>query len=293
LTVTEAIAPIPQRIVDAVVLAALEEDGAFDDVTTRAVIDASQWGRGVFVAKQEGVVAGLSVASGALQALDSTISFDALVGDGARVRSGAQLAEIEGPVAPILSAERVALNFLQRLSGIATLTRELVDAVAGTNARIVDTRKTTPGLRQLERYAVRTGGGTNHRFGLSSGVLIKDNHIAAAREQGATSIAAIISQARRTATHTMRIEVEVTSLDELADALEASPDIILLDNMSVEDIRRAVETIGGRAVVEASGGVTIENVRGIAEAGVDLISVGALTHSAPALDISLELAHLV
>ncbi len=289
---TEALAPIPEHIVGASARAALEEDGSFDDITTRSVVDPAQWGRGVFIAKQHGVVAGLPVAAAAIHAVDAQISFDALAGEGASVAPGTQLAEVEGPVAAILSGERVALNFVQRLSGIATLTREFVDAVVGTSARITDTRKTTPGLRALERYAVRAGGGQNHRFGLASGVLIKDNHIAAAKERGAASIASIVAQARASAPHTMRIEVEVTSIEELEDALEGAPDIVLLDNMSVDEMRRAVETVAGRAIVEASGGVTLENARAIAETGVDLISVGALTHSAPALDISLELSPL-
>ncbi|MHB8516066.1 MAG: carboxylating nicotinate-nucleotide diphosphorylase, partial [Dehalococcoidia bacterium] len=201
-------------------------------------------------------------------------------------------AEVEGPLGSILSAERVALNFLQRLSGIATLTDAYVRAVAGTRARILDTRKTTPGLRHLERYAVRCGGGQNHRFGLSSGVLIKDNHIAAARERRAGGLAAIVAEARAAAGHTIRVEIEVTTPEDAAEALEGRPDIVLLDNMGVGDLRRAVEIVGGRALTEASGGVTLANVRAIAETGVDYISVGRLTHSAPALDISLDVGEV-
>ena len=290
MTVAEVLQPISSRVIDAAVLAALEEDGAFGDVTTRALIPPERWGRGVFVAKQPGVVAGLAVAAAAMTALDASVSFDTLVEDGGFVREGHELAEVEGPLLAVLGAERVALNFLQRLSGIATLTREFVDAVGDTRARILDTRKTTPGLRHFERYAVRAGGGRNHRFNLGDGVLIKDNHIAAARQAGRGSLGQVVAQARAGAPHTLRIEIEVTSPDEAQEAADGGADVILLDNMSVEDMRRAVELIGGRAAVEASGGITLENVRAVAEAGVDFISVGRLTHSAPALDISLEVS---
>jgi nicotinate-nucleotide pyrophosphorylase (carboxylating) len=280
--------PLPPHVVDEAVLAALEEDGASDDVTTRAVVGAQQWGRSVFVAKDAGVVAGLPVAAAAMCALDDTVSFDTLVEDGMRVSAGEELAEVEGPLSAILASERVALNFLQRLSGIATLTREYVDAVAGTRARILDTRKTTPGLRHLERYAVRAGGGFNHRFNLAAGVLIKDNHIAAARARGLTDLADVVALARASVPHTMRVEVEVTNVDQLREALQGGAEIILLDNMTVDEVRACVDIAAGRAQLEVSGGVTIENVRAIAETGVDFISVGRLTHSAPALDISLE-----
>jgi nicotinate-nucleotide pyrophosphorylase (carboxylating) len=282
--------PLPPSIVDEIVLAALEEDGAYHDVTTRALVRSEQWGRGVIVAKEEGVVCGLAVAAAAMTAIDESVSFDALVEDGERVAAGTELAEVEGRVATILSSERVALNFLQRLSGIATLTRDFVDAVSGTNVRVLDTRKTTPGLRLLERYAVRCGGGVNHRFNLSDGVLIKDNHIAAAKQRGAAELGDIVADARAAAAHTLRIEIEASSVDDVKEALEGGADIILLDNMSIEDMRRAVELIAGRATVEASGGVTLANAASIAATGVDLISIGRLTHSAPALDISLELA---
>lgn len=284
---TRPLQPIPQGIIDEAVLAALEEDGAFHDITTSALVRPDEWGRGVFVAKQAGVIAGLPVAAAAMAAIDGDVAFDALVEDGTHVTEGTELAEVEGRLSAILSCERVALNFLQRMSGIATLTRVFVDAVAGTNARMLDTRKTTPGLRMFERYAVRAGGGQNHRFGLADGVLIKDNHIAAARHRGA-QFAQIIAEARAGAPHTLRIEIEVMNLDEVQEALAGHADVILLDNMSADDIRFAVEIIGGRVIVEASGGVTLENVRAIAEAGVDFISVGRLTHSAPALDISLD-----
>jgi nicotinate-nucleotide pyrophosphorylase (carboxylating) len=280
--------PIPPGVIDEAVLAALDEDGAYNDVTTNAVVAADSWGQGVIRAKEAGVIAGLAVAAAAMTALDESVTFDTLIEDGERVAAGTELAEVEGRMAPILSCERVALNFLQRMSGVATLTRDFVDAARGTKAIILDTRKTTPGLRQFDRYAVRAGGGRNHRFNLADGVLIKDNHIAAARHQGAPDLAHVIADARKAAPHTARIEIEVTTIDEVKEALEGGADVILLDNMSVEEIRRAVEIIGGGALVEVSGGVTLANAHEIAEAGVDYISVGALTHSAPALDISLD-----
>jgi nicotinate-nucleotide pyrophosphorylase (carboxylating) len=280
--------PLPPSIIDELVLAALEEDGAYNDVTTQALVRADQWGRGVFVAKDAGVICGLPVAAAAMTALDETISFDTFVNDGDRVTAGTEIAEVEGRLAPILSCERVALNFLQRMSGIATLTAEFVLALSGTQTRILDTRKTTPGLRLLERYAVRCGGGTNHRFNLSDGVLIKDNHIAAAKQRGAAELGDIVAGARAAAPHTMRIEIEATTVDEVKEAIEGGADVILLDNMSVEEMRLAVETIAGRAIVEASGGITLENVAAVARTGVNLISSGSLTHSAPSLDISLE-----
>ena len=275
-------------LVDRLVRAALEEDGAFRDVTTQALVPPEQSGRGVLLAKAGGVVAGLPVVVAAFHALDPSIRLSAKLQDGSVVEPGSVIATVEGPLAPILSAERVALNFLQRLSGVATATRALVDAVAGLNVRIVDTRKTTPGLRALERYAVRVGGGHNHRFNLADGVLVKDNHLAAARSRG-LSLAQVVAAARAEAPHTMRIEVEVTTFAEAEEALAAGADVILLDNMSVAEMARCVRLAQGKALTEASGGVTLANVRAIAETGVDIISSGALTHSAKALDISLEI----
>jgi len=275
-------------LVRRIVTAALEEDGARDDVTTRALVPPDQQGRGMIVAKAEGVVCGLPVAAAAFAALDPSIAFEPLVADGAPVAPGDALARVSGPLAPILSAERVALNLLQRLSGVATATRRMVDAAAGLPVRILDTRKTTPGLRALERYAVRCGGGHNHRFNLSDAVLIKDNHLAACRARG-LSIAQVLEQARRGAPGGMTIEIEVTTVDEAREALDAGATALLLDNMPLEEMRRAVQPASGRAQVEASGGVRLDTVRAIAETGVDAISVGALTHSAPALDMSLEL----
>jgi nicotinate-nucleotide pyrophosphorylase (carboxylating) len=210
------------------------------------------------------------------------------VTDGTSVKTRTAIAELAGPARSLLTAERVALNLIQRLSGVATATARYVEAVAGTNARIVDTRKTTPGMRQLEKQAVRDGGGHNHRVGLADGVLIKDNHLAAIG--GADRVCRAVRQARAFAPHTLRIEVEVTTLAEVEEALSAGADVILLDNMDVATMRGAVGLVGGRALLEASGGVTLDSVRAIAETGVELISVGALTHSAPALDISLEFA---
>jgi nicotinate-nucleotide pyrophosphorylase (carboxylating) len=280
--------PIAPHAVQQAVLAALEEDGATDDLTTRSLIAGEQWGNGTIIAKDIGIVAGLAVAAAALTALDPTVSFDTLVEEGERVSPGSELAEVEGPLPAILSAERVALNFLQRMSGIATMTREYVDAIAGTRARILDTRKTSPGLRQFDRYAVRAGGGYNHRFNLSTGILIKDNHIEGARQAG-RDLSSVVARARAGAPHTMRIEVEVTSIEQLKEVIEEGADVVLLDNMSVELIRECASIAVGRVLIEVSGGVTLANVRAIADTGVDYISVGRLTHSAPALDISLEL----
>jgi nicotinate-nucleotide pyrophosphorylase (carboxylating) len=266
---------------------ALIEDGAFNDVTTLSTVPPGQRGRGVFLAKDSGVLAGLPLVEAAFAELDPSIRLNPLLADGAKLERGVHIARVEGPLAGILSAERIALNFLQRLSGTATLTRRLVDAVAGLPVRIVDTRKTTPGLRALERYAVQVGGGHNHRFNLSDGVLIKDNHLAAGRSRGLT-LAQTVAAARAGVPHTHRIEVEVTSYEEAQEAVAARADVILLDNMDPPEMARCVQMIAGRALTEASGGVRLANVRAIAESGVDIISSGALTHSAPALDISLD-----
>ncbi|MCH7812162.1 MAG: carboxylating nicotinate-nucleotide diphosphorylase [Chloroflexi bacterium] len=284
----ERVSPPDPSLVERIVEAALEEDAARNDVTTSALIAPDQRGSATVIAREAGVIAGLPVAAAVFTALDASLQFEPLVPEGAAVGPDAGVARVAGSLAPILSGERVALNFLQRLSGIATATRQLVDAVAGLSVRIVDTRKTTPGLRALERYAVRAGGGQNHRFNLSDAVLIKDNHLAAARN-GGLSIAQVVQRARGTGPHTMRIEIEAATVAEAMQALEAGADIVLLDNMSEEEMRQVVAATNGRAVIEASGGVTLQNVRAIAETGVDLISVGAITHSAPALDLSLEL----
>ena len=274
-------------LVRGLVRAALEEDGAFQDVTTAGLVPPDQVGRGVFLAKASGVICGLAVAEAAFATLDPKVEFHSRIEDGTWLEAGTTFAAVEGSLAAILSAERVALNFMQRLSGTATLARELVEAVKGFPVRIIDTRKTTPGLRSLERYAVRAGGGNNHRYNLSDGILIKDNHIASARGRG-MSIREIVAAARASAPHTLKVEIEVTTLDETREAAEAGADVILLDNMSGEMMAAAVKIVAGRAQTEASGGVTLKNVRAIAETGVDLISSGALTHSAPSLDISLN-----
>jgi len=280
---------LDETLVRRLVEAALDEDAARHDVTTAALVPPDQRGQGVITAKARGVVAGLPVAAAVFHALDSTVAFEGQVAEEARVSPGQHIARVEGMLRPILAGERVALNFVQRLSGIATATASLVDALGGLSTRLLDTRKTTPGLRALERYAVRVGGGHSHRFHLADGILIKDNHLAAARARG-LSLTEVVRQARLGAPHTLRVEVEVTSLDEAQEALAAGADIVLMDNMDVEKMRRVVEMARGRALTEASGGITLENVRAVAETGVDFVSVGAITHSAPALDMSLELS---
>lgn len=265
---------------------ALAEDLAGGDVTSLATVPAELHARGTLLAKAPGVISGLEVAGDVFRCVDPAIVFTPLVSDGAHVEARTPIATVAGPARGLLAGERLALNLLQRLSGVATITARYVDAVRGTGALIVDTRKTTPGLRSLEKAAVRHGGGQNHRYNLTDGVLIKDNHLAAV--SGPDRVAQAVALARNAAPHTLRIEVEVTTLEELAQALEAGADIVLLDNMDPAAMREAVALTGGRALLEASGGVTLETVGDIARTGVDLISVGALTHSAPALDISLD-----
>lgn len=266
-----------------IVRAALLEDIGAGDVTTLLTVPAPAHATGVFLAKAEGVVCGLELAACAFHLVDPKVVFTPLVPDGTAIVPGQHLATLSGAAQSLLTAERVALNFTQRLSGTATLTRQFVEAVVGTKARLVDTRKTTPGLRVLEKYAVRCGGGHNHRFGLGDGVLIKDNHLAAGG-----GVVACVARARVHAPHPLRVEVECKTLDQVAEAIEAQADVILLDNMTNAQLQAAVALVAGRALTEASGGVRLATVRGIAETGVDLISVGALTHSAPALDISLD-----
>jgi nicotinate-nucleotide pyrophosphorylase (carboxylating) len=271
-----------ERLVDS----ALDEDLAGGDITTLATVPADAESQGVLLVKEPGVISGLRPAHDVFARVDPRVVFSALVEDGARVDPGTVIARVAGPARGLLSGERVALNLLQRLSGIATTTARYVEAVAGTNSRVIDTRKTTPGLRALEKAAVRHGGGFNHRFGLGDGVLIKDNHLAAVG--GPDRVTKAVRAARAYAPHTLKIEVEVTTLAEVEEAVAAGADVILLDNMSVAQMTQAVDLVGGRALLEASGGVRLETVRAIAETGVDLISVGALTHSAPSLDISLD-----
>jgi len=275
---------LPDLLIEPVVRAALAEDlGHAGDVTAMACLPAEARLSVVFAARHGGVVAGLACARLALAALDPAARFEALAADGDRVEPGAVLARAQGQARAVLSAERTALNLLGRLCGVATLTRAYVDAVAGTKARIADTRKTTPGLRHLEKYAVRCGGGVNHRFGLDDAILIKDNHVAACGGVGEA-----LKRARAAAGHLMKIEVEVDSLAQLEEALRHGPDVVMLDNFSLDDLARAVALTAGRVVLEASGGVNLQTVRAIAETGVDVISVGALTHSAPVLDIGLD-----
>jgi nicotinate-nucleotide pyrophosphorylase (carboxylating) len=261
---------------------ALEEDIGPGDVTTNAIVPATSLMRGQLVAKQSGVVAGLDVAEAVFKTLDERVAFRALVAEGAQVERQQVLAEVSGPARSLLTAERTALNFLGRMSGIATLTRQFVDAVAGTRAIILDTRKTAPGLRLVDKLAVRRGGGQNHRLGLYDMILIKDNHI-----DHAGSLAEAVQRARA-ARSGLEIEVEARTLADVQTALDLGVSRILLDNMPPEMMRRAVELAAGRALLEASGNVTLENVRQIAETGVDYISVGALTHSARVFDVSLE-----
>jgi len=261
---------------------ALREDIGTGDITTQATVDPQIVCRAELVAKEDFVLAGIDVAAAVFAILDPAIAFERLTVDGQSVKRGEVLAWMKGPAAMLLQGERVALNLLQRMSGIATHTARFVIEVQGTAATIVDTRKTMPGLRALDKYAVRTGGGTNHRTALYDGVLIKENHIVAAG-----GITAAIERAKLRAPHTLKIEVETTNLDEVAEALAAGADIILLDNMTLDQLREAVALIGGRAKAEASGGVNLETVRDIAETGVDLISIGALTHSSRAVDISM------
>ena len=275
---------LPDLIIEPIVRTALAEDlGRAGDITSHACVEPGAQLAASFGARKAGVVAGLDCARLAIHVLDPAARFEIEAPDGAAVQFGTVLARAEANARALLSAERVALNLLGRLSGIATLTRAYVDAVAGTGATITDTRKTTPGLRALEKYAVRCGGGVNHRFGLDDAILIKDNHVAACGGVGPA-----IRRARAAAGHLVKIEAEVDSLGQLDEALAEGPDVIMLDNFSLTDLAAAVARAKGRAVLEASGGVTLETVRAIAQSGVDVISVGALTHSAPALDIGLD-----
>jgi nicotinate-nucleotide pyrophosphorylase (carboxylating) len=291
-TVAARLPALSVREMRLVVEAALVEDLAWGDVTTDSVVGPVGGGRparGDLLVKGDGVLAGLPVAALVFTTVDPAVAVTPLVADGTPVTPGTVVAQVHGPAGSLLRAERVALNLLQRLSGIASVTARYVAAVQGTRARVVDTRKTTPGLRALEKYAVRAGGGHNHRFNLADGILIKDNHLLAAAAEGLT-IDAAIARARAAAPHTLRVEVEVESLDQLDAALAGGADAVLLDNMPIEMLRAAVARVDGRAITEASGGITLATIGAVAGTGVDLISVGALTHSAPALDISLDLA---
>lgn len=276
--------PLGQEELSRVVRAALDEDQAFNDVSTLATVASTRSVSSAIVARGNGVICGLPLAMEAFRQLDSRITQNIGAEDGTRVNRGTEVLCLAGHARGILSAERVALNYMQRLSGVATLTAQFVDLVRGTNAKVLDTRKTTPGWRQLEKYAVRTGGGVNHRLDLQAGVLIKDNHLAAL----GGDIGEAVTRARALVPEGTPVEVECDSLDQVRDAINAGADWVLLDNMSIQQLDVAVQLCAGKAVTEASGGVTLETVRRIAETGVDRISIGALTHSAPALDLALD-----
>lgn len=267
---------------------ALSEDLLIGDPTTDILIPADMQGRADFVAKEEGVLAGLDVALAVFRRVDASLEADVLIQDGAALKPNDLIATLSGRMNSILKAERTALNFIRRLSGIASETAAYVREVEGYPVRIVDTRKTTPGLRTLEKYAVRMGGGHNHRQNLGDGILIKDNHIEALRLLG-MSLGDVIIKANREKSHTINVEVEVENMSQVKEALAAGAALLLLDNMHPEDMAAAVQVVDGKAVIEASGNITLENVRAAAASGVDIISVGALTHSSSALDISLDL----
>ncbi|MBU2532853.1 MAG: carboxylating nicotinate-nucleotide diphosphorylase [Alphaproteobacteria bacterium] len=278
------LAPLPRPVVETIVASALAEDlGLIGDITTEATIPAGRQATCIMAARQGGILAGIDIAATTFRYLNAGVRFEAHIRDGQELRPGDTIATISGDARALLSGERVALNFMGRMCGIATQTRAYVDRVSGTRAGIIDTRKTTPGLRALEKYAVRAGGGMNHRIGLFDAVLIKDNHVAIAG-----GIAPAIEAARARAGHMIKIEVEVDTLDQLREALEHDIDAVLLDNMPPSVLLEAVAIVDGRVTTEASGGVNLDTVRAIAETGVDLISVGALTHSVIVLDIGLD-----
>jgi nicotinate-nucleotide pyrophosphorylase (carboxylating) len=278
--------PLPTLLIEPIVRQALIEDlGRAGDITSDAIAPADRIAKTFMASREAGVVAGLDAAALAFRLMDPAIRVTTIIADGQRVAPGAKAATIEGPARGMLSAERVALNFVSRLSGVASATARFVTAVAHTKARITCTRKTTPLMRSLEKYAVRAGGGANHRFGLDDAALIKDNHVAIAG-----GVAEAIRRVRAHVGHLVKIEVEVETLIQLEEALAEGVDAVLLDNMSLDDLRRAVQMMGGRAISEASGRVSLETAAAIAETGVDLISVGWLTHSAPILDIGLDYA---
>jgi len=263
---------------------ALREDIGTGDVTSESTIPENVMAKAVILSKDEGIIAGLDIAGEVFRKIDPDIDYKKLVSDGDKITKWQELATVEGKARSLLTAERTVLNFLQRLSGVATITSKYVKAVSGYKARIVDTRKTTPGWRALEKFAVRVGGGGNHRFGLYDAVLIKDNHIAVAG-----SITEAVARAKERIPHTMKIEIETENLNQVCEAIESKADIIMLDNMSLDMMSEAVKLINGKAIVEASGGIKLENIASVAATGVDLISIGALTHSAMSLDISMDI----
>jgi nicotinate-nucleotide pyrophosphorylase (carboxylating) len=276
--------PYHQNDLRNLVRSALDEDEAFNDLTTIATVVSDRHARGQLVARGEGVICGVPLAVEAFRQLDPKVTIRIDLEDGARVKKGSNILYLSGHARALLAAERVALNYMQRLSGIATLTARYVEAVKGTKAKILDTRKTTPGWRLLEKYAVRAGGGRNHRLNLSAAVLIKDNHLAAVDGD----VALAVRRARDLAPAGTKIEVECERIDQVQAAVDANADIVMFDNMHPDEMARCVELVAGRAITEASGRVRLENVRAIAQAGVDWISVGSLTHSAPALDLALD-----
>lgn len=271
---------------DELIKLALKEDITSEDASTNAVIRKKTLGRVQLICKQNGVICGLSVFKRTFELLDGSVKIKLFAEDGDRVEKGQLLAEVEGDMRVLLSGERTALNFLQRMSGIATYTAELVKLLEGSKTKLLDTRKTTPNMRIFEKYSVRVGGGVNHRYNLSDGILLKDNHIGAAG-----SVKRAVELAKEYSPFVRKIEIEVENLEMCRQALEAGADIIMLDNMSPEDMKKAVEMIGGRALTECSGNITKENIRSIADIGVDFVSSGALTHSAPILDLSLKNLH--
>jgi len=278
---------IPEEVIDDIIDLALAEDTSYGDITSEVLIPDNQIASASIEAKEAGIIAGIEIARRMFLRVDPSLEIKTPVKDGSRVKSGDIIATVSGRAASILKAERTALNFLQRLSGIASLTDKYVAATTGLKASIMDTRKTTPILRALEKYAVRMGGGTNHRLHLGDGILIKDNHLAAMRAQG-MSLKDIVLKAKQNAPQGATVEVEVTSTEEALEAVTAGADIIMLDNISPDEMKGIVKLVSGRASIEASGGITLDNVRQVAATGVDMISIGALTHSPKALDINLE-----
>jgi len=278
------ISPYANHLIDM----ALEEDESFNDATTTLLVDENTTGTGILMAKEEGILAGLKIALTVFYRIDENIHVEPLIEDGSWVEPGSQLAVIKGKIHVILKGERTALNFLQRMSGIATLTSKYVNAVSSFKAQIVDTRKTLPGYRYLDKYSVRAGGGKNHRMSLADGILVKDNHIELIGLES-ESLNDKLEKILSLAPTSLKVEVEVSDIQQLHQALEAGIPIIMLDNMTNDEMRNAVSIAGGRALIEASGGITLDNVKSVAETGVDIISVGALTHSTKALDISLDI----
>ena len=279
---------LSEEQIDNMIDLALAEDISHGDVTSEALIPPGLQGKAAVLVKEKGIIAGGEIARRVFLRVDPSLQVEVLIEDGTKVKPGDIVATISGTVLSIIKAERVVLNFLQRLSGIASQTAQYVAKTRGLGVSITDTRKTTPGLRLLEKYAVRMGGGQNHRFHLGDGILIKDNHLSALRVLG-MSLKEIVAKAKQNAPEGLKVEVETKTVQEALDAVEAGADIVMLDNMSVDEMRRAVSLISGQVRIEASGGITLANVQAVAETGVDLISVGALTHSPKALDISLEL----